>query len=524
MLSALPPETLSTMLTSLGAAQAKANVAVALPDSDRPSIEATLVEEFRKILEAQLPTAVSATEEAPVPPAAPWESQMSDLRSQMENMMTMIKTGLGAGTGAAAKEEGGKEEAETTKVVSTGSTDARTASMKCLMEKLLKDPLVERRGVTSMGKFDGTPEKYKGWRFTTKALFDREVWMRALISAVEAKALQKDRKKIDLQNTTLEFTDPTCGQTVTMRPSDWASPKEEVHHLVIALSENVYQVLQVLLEGTAALTVQNMESEGPSRGFETWAHLHRDHFGENGPRVLSMCDAVFYPPKSKMEDLTTAVATHEAAVKRLMAGDVKAILQLMTIYGLKKVVPDELSLDYAKEVDKFELDYSLAQRWVLDQVVLRKKVKETGGRNLNQLEEGGGDSQSETAGAAEKALEEFRELSPAAQEDQYTELLWFSKGKGKGKGHQGGNASGTFSFTGTFQGECGYCGHYGHMKKHCRKLDAAMREFRAGGEKGSKGAGKSQAPQYGAPNFKGKGGGKKGSYTPGHPLGGKGGG
>ena len=332
MLGEVSAETLSGIMRQVSAAQVAASEAMKAPGAAQATIETDLVGQFRKILETQLGGRTMEETRAPTSDQLPpeYQKEMADMRKQMVDVMAMVTKAVAAIPSAKDKDEDAEEheEPQGTKVFSLCDIGV---SIRRVMDKLLKDPLVERRGVTSMAKFDGSQEKYKDWHYHTKALFDREPWLRALVKAVEANSLQKDLKKVDIQSSHLEFVDPVCGTTMVMSPSHWLTPEIEIHHLVIALSENVYQVLQVLLEGSGGLICQNLEMAGPSRGFETWANLHRNNNGENGPRVLGMCDAVFYPQKAKMDDLNAAVATHEAAVKKLMAGDTQSILKLMTI-------------------------------------------------------------------------------------------------------------------------------------------------------------------------------------------------
>ena len=190
-----------------------------------------------------------------------------------------------------------------------------------------------------MSKFTGKAESYKDWRHSAKALFDREPWMKMLVKAVETEALKKDTWTTEINKMTLKLQNPDSGDEFVFEPRHWEEPETDSQRLVVLLAENMFQVLQVLLEGTSALVVQNLEESGPSRGLETWAKLLRDFHGEHGPRILSLCDDVFYPTKVKMEEVGTAVATHEAAVKRLITGDTKAVLDLMLIYGLRRVLP-----------------------------------------------------------------------------------------------------------------------------------------------------------------------------------------
>ena len=90
-------------------------------------------------------------------------------------------------------------------------------------------------------------------------------------------------------------------------------------------------------------------------------------------------------------------------------------------------------------------------------------------------------------------------------------LAWIRKGAGKG-----GKPSGPKVGKGGFQGNCHYCGTYGHRISECRKKDADMKG------KG-KGLSAPQGPTWGTPNLgKGKAKGNKGYWNPGKGAWGKG--
>ena len=93
------------------------------------------------------------------------------------------------------------------------------------------------------------------------------------------------------------------------------------------------------------------------------------------------------------------------------------------------------------------------------------------------------------------------EEPPQEEEESYTKdelLAWIGKGPGKGGKAKRGKGS-----KGTFQGNCNYCGVYGHRINECRKKDSDMK---------GKGKGRGfpqgfpQPPGWEAPNpSKGKG-------------------
>ena len=80
-------------------------------------------------------------------------------------------------------------------------------------------------------------------------------------------------------------------------------------------------------------------------------------------------------------------------------------------------------------------------------------------------------------------------------------LAWIGKGPGKG-----GKAGGKKGSKGKFEGNCHYCGTYGHRISDCRKKDADMKGKGKGYEL-------SQGPAWAPPYpSKGKGKGNKGTW------------
>ena len=100
------------------------------------------------------------------------------------------------------------------------------------------------------------------------------------------------------------------------------------------------------------------------------------------------------------------------------------------------------------------------------------------------------------------------------KEEQYTHdefLAWMGKGTGKG-----GKPSSPKGGKRGFQGNCHYCGTYGHRINECRKKDADMKR------KGT-GMGAPQGPGWGNPNpGKGKSKGNNGFWDPGKGAWGRG--
>ena len=152
-------------------------------------------------------------------------------------------------------------------------------------------------------------------------------------------------------------------------------------------------------------------------------------------------------------------------------------------------------------------DYTQAKEYAIRQARVLQKEKSPKDLPLDL-----NTSTEEDTGESRKKKGQMEEGTPE-RDEQYTNeelLAWIGKGPGKGgksspKGGKGG-----------FQGNCHYCGTYGHRINECRKKDADM-----------KGKGKGQStqlgPAWGNPNpGKGKSKGNKGCWSPGKGFGGKG--
>lgn len=376
----------------------------------------------------------------------------------------------------------------------------REEGMEALIKKLEKKALVEKRSFNGTSKFDGAPDKFMVWRSPTRKFLTREPWLRALLDAVEATALTRENKKSQIRELQFEVLDPITQRALPVTADSWEDEDELWCQLLRTLSENFFQVLQALLESSAGIALDNLENSGPSRGLEVWAKLHRDYYGEQGPRVLSLCLEIFQPEKVKFEGVTGACISHESAIRRLEEHDQATTYAAMKLFGLLGALPDELRSDAVKNFEQFGYDYAKAQRWILDQVALRRK--EAGKRGLQALgHEGGGEDEPEIE------YEDFQKLPLELQEQKFNELMAF-RGKGKAGG-KGGSSP--------FAGNCGHCGKYGHRMRDCRILDKVMSDYRAG-----KGNGKT-SPRISSPQGYPPGGKAKGGWQGGPKGGWKGG-
>ena len=143
--------------------------------------------------------------------------------------------------------------------------------------------------------------------------------------------------------------------------------------------------------------------------------------------------------------------------------DAEKTLALCKIVGLLKILSGDLKASVVDHFDQFDMEYQEVTKYVLDQVALRRK--EGTRQPLRQLAEDQGDKDDEG-----EWLRQFRDASDEDKMKMHQELLAFGSGT-KVKG--GGKGKGKSEY---FEGDCDFCGKWGHRKRDCRVLDQEMAE------------------------------------------------
>lgn len=346
------------------------------------------------------------------------------------------------------------------------------------VEKVTKEPLVEKRDFIKLPEFSGKLGDYHDFRFALRGFFDRDLWLKALLDSVESAVVKPGNEDTEIADLQLDIQEPMKNTAIVIKPDLWNTSDHAVVRLLRLLSKSVYQCLRTLLKGSAATMLQNIEHVGSVRGLEAWGRLHRESLGENGPRVLGLCDAVFFPARVKLEDVCAAAENYEGVVRQLEKCDETKLSPLMKMWGLMRLLPEELASDFTKHSSSFGRSFESAKRWAFNQVVLRKKGawSEVARKSLHQFEH----SHEEELQCEDCVPALWNDLP----EDDKKSLMAFMR---SGSGQKGGGGP-------RFQGTCDFCGIYGHRQSECRKKTAYLQ---------GKGGGKA-APPFNSVNQKGE--------------------
>ena len=268
--------------------------------------------------------------------------------------------------------------------------------------------------------------------------------------------------------------------------------------------EQLYSVLSLLSVETPLQTVKNVREDTGIRGCKAWYAITREVAGRSGVRLERLADRVHHPkPITQYKDGMAQLAKWDNDMKELAKIEGQGISELTKRTTLKSMLPQDLLRDL--ERDRTLKPWGEAWKFVQEQIPLRKDWKlSAAGKKL-----GANDMDVDLAEDAKEAeAAEGTECQPCDGGDLDT-----LKGGGR---------------TGPFQGYCSYCWAWGHMRKDCRKLDAAMAKGK-GHDGGKKGEGKDQKGKgkekggggWQTKGWQQKGGGKKGDWGKG--KGGKGG-
>ena len=389
--------------------------------------------------------------------------------------------------------DGMKEEIKFLKeLLSTRMKDTSDNSSEENKKEKKERNLTEKKSFLSVPKYAGKHAEYEDWRFKAKLFLGEENGYMEIIREVEKlKTLPSSQ---DIAKIFHEHIDVDVD-------------KEK-------MNKQIYQFLCYCVTDNALSVVKNL-FDHDNNGFLGWWKLGFECTALTVQKMQALTSAVFKPKRCRRyADVTAAVDEWELVIKKFEDAEETKVSSHMRMLGIKQIVPEELEKDIERSSTLGK--YEDVKAYVMEQVTIRKDRKnvESSGpvemlnkivpkvlammgkeQDVSENMQHGQDHDYECGMCGEEEEREHEE----SEESRLTKMV-FSMVKG-GKGGKG------FKGKGQFQGECGYCGVYGHKLSECRKKDRDMQEIRKGGGKGGKGK-DNWYGKGGYGGFGGKGGGQ----------------
>ena len=423
-----------------------------------------------------------------------------------------------------------------------------------------KDGLTTRRAFTMLPHYSGKPEEYEHWKFQVIQFVSDDVYFPTFLDWIEnATDLDDETKHKQTFLEKMEYNEKVrISAEASLSLTDAEKDRTKRDHPDLEwYNRNMYQALALNCKGEALGSIKALAGSeyGTHSGVTAWRRLTKDHRGSSATRILGLVSRVFQPQRAtKLSDVPSYVELWEARIReyeKLVEAEEKkehTVPKSCKTFLIRMIVPKEFEKDLLRV--KPGADYAETKQYILEQVSLRKEAHfADGGKHggpvpmeldnllANILEykeqtEGqcGHDHEEEDQERDDNHGSEPRpaEETLARLEAELFALKGGKGGKGGGKGGNGGK--------GEFQGNCNYCGAWGHRLNECRKHTAdrqaqgggkAGNEWGKGGGKGPKGGGGYSGPGGNWSNPKGnwgkggwngnsyssgKGGGKSGNY------------
>ena len=239
--------------------------------------------------------------------------------------------------------------------------------------------------------------------------------------------------------------------------------------------DQLFSVLSLLCTGSALASVKNVREEYGVRGAKAYWKIMREVASKSGVRLERLADIVHHPKQITDYKVGKQMLEHwEAKRKELEKIEGQPLSDLTKRTTLKKMLPADLLRDL--ERDRTLKDWSSAWNFVLEQIPLRRDwgKKQQGGHAMDL------DVVEKEAPPSGWGEDDYQCL-PCGEGEQALDTL-----KGGAKG-------------GTFEGNCSFCGAYGHKRAECRKYTAYLQSMGKGGKgnlmlgDANKGAEKGQA-------------------------------
>ena len=343
--------------------------------------------------------------------------------------------------------------------------------------------LTTKRDFGFLPKYSGKHEEYDDWKFKMRTFLSEEVEFKELMSVLE------NLKDI-----------PTAAE-IKVILSEMVSEikKEDDEEAIVSWTNHqLYQVLCLNLEGKALSMIKNLTENKEVNGILGWCKLAQECSSMTAQRLQGLATKVYNPKRCKnYADVNGAIEEWERNISLFSRADGKRELCDDTkLFSISQIVPEELERDIAK-ASSVLTDYAAVKKYIAEQVAVRRDVKNTSkgpvALDLNQF----------TMETYEQYLAsmmtdggvEDREEHPVCEPcggddvqgkiDQLYSFVNVLKGKG-GKGGDKGGGKGRESWKGKgrFEGNCNFCGAYGHSLSECYKKNDQVKGKGKDGGKG----------------------------------------
>ena len=344
---------------------------------------------------------------------------------------------------------------------SGGEHKKREGSERCM---------TTRRNFSGLPKYNGKHEDYDDWKFKMRTFMSEETEFKELLVCLD------DQKEVPVDGKALEILEVVKQETRKTHPDRDVS--------VAWINHRLYQILCSNLEGKALNMVKNLSAQKDTNGIIGWCKLASDSSSMTAQRLQGLAGKVFHPKRCKSySEVNAAIEEWELHVAEFAkAGE--TLNPVSRTYSIRQIVPEELERDIVR-ASSVLTDYEMVRKYIVEQVAVRRDVKNASKgpvqMDLNAmlaaaLGEGCGEEEAKT---------EDDTCAPCGGEagnESVTEQL-FSFIKGLKGGQKGGfGKGGKDCGKPRFEGNCNYCGIYGHRVNECRKKDTDM--GKGGGGKG----------------------------------------
>ena len=264
-----------------------------------------------------------------------------------------------------------------------------------------------------------------------------------------------------------------------LRSKDVAEARHDPSIDLLCYDEQLYNIPSLLLTDTPLQPVKHMREETGISGCKSWYSITREVAGKTGVRLERLADRVHHPqPIVAYQDGLARLTDWENDLKDFANIEGQHVSEITKRTILKAMIPADVTRDL--ERDRSLKPWDGAWKFVLEQMPLRKAWKPASKRTR------GPDDMD--VDLAEEAKAEPGDENDCIPCDGDLDTL-----KGSSR---------------PFQGYCSYCWTWGHMKKDCRKLDAAIAKGKGkdGGKKGDGKDNKGTGTDKGTGGWQAKGG------------------